>query len=84
MILLLASIILQITSVQISVDCDAKLTFDIHLYQTTFAFVIAMEKNGSYDIIKHFYMKKLMVAQVRAELDEVRGDSASVLKTVYF
>jgi len=43
-------------------------------------------KNGERRIavIKHFYLKKWTVAQIKAELDEVHGDSALALKTVYF
>ena len=43
-----------------------------------------MEKNKFSAVIKHFYLKKWMAAQINAELDEVHGDSAPVLKTVYF
>lgn len=34
--------------------------------------------------IKHFYLKKLTAAQVKADLEENYGDSAPVLEMVYF
>jgi len=34
--------------------------------------------------IKHFYLKKWTAAQIKAELDEVHGDFAPALNTVYF
>ena len=35
-------------------------------------------------MIKHFYFKYWKAAQIKAELDEVHGESAPSLKTVYF
>ena len=43
-----------------------------------------MEKNEFRAVIKHFYLKKWMAAQIKTELDEVHGDSAPALKMVYF
>ena len=34
-------------------------------------------------VIKHFYLKKWTAAQIEAELDEVHGDPALTLKTVF-
>ena len=34
--------------------------------------------------MKHFYLKKWTAAQIRAELDQVHGDTAPTFKTVYF
>nr|XP_033774750.1 histone-lysine N-methyltransferase SETMAR-like [Geotrypetes seraphini] len=50
---------------------------------TTYAFIIEMEKEFR-AVIKHFYLKKWTAAQIKFELDEVRGDSAPALKTIYF
>lgn len=46
--------------------------------------VIKMEKEEFRAVIKHFYFKKWTAAQIKAELNEVHGDSVSALKTVYF
>ena len=35
-------------------------------------------------VIKHFHLKYWMAAQIKAELDEVHGESARSLKIVYF
>ncbi|CAK9827513.1 Histone-lysine N-methyltransferase SETMAR [Anthophora retusa] len=43
-----------------------------------------MDKNEFRAVIKHFYLKKWTAAQTKAELDEVHGDSAPSLKTIYF
>lgn len=43
-----------------------------------------MDKNEFRAVIKHFYLKKWTAAQIKAELDEVHGDSAPALKTIYF
>jgi len=48
------------------------------------AVVVKMEKNEFCSVIKHFYLKKWTAAQIKTELDEVHGDSAPALKTVYF
>jgi len=48
------------------------------------AVVVKMEKDEFHAVIKHFYLKKWTAAQIRAELDEVHGDFAPALKTVYF
>jgi histone-lysine N-methyltransferase SETMAR len=34
-------------------------------------------------VIKHFYLRKWRAAQIKAELDEVHGDSAPALKTIW-
>jgi len=46
--------------------------------------VVKMEKDEFRAVIKHFYLKKWTAAQIKAELDEVHGDSAPTLKIVYF
>jgi len=43
-----------------------------------------MEKNEFYAVIKHFYLKKWTAAQIKAELNEVHGNSVPALKTIYF
>ena len=43
-----------------------------------------MEKEEFRAVIKHFHLKKWTVVQIKAELDEVHGDTAPTLKTVYF
>ena len=43
-----------------------------------------MEKNKFRAVIKHFYLKKWTVAQIKAELNEVHGNSAPALKIIYF
>jgi len=43
-----------------------------------------MEKNELRAVIKHFNLKKLTAAQIKAGLDEVNLDSVSALRTVYF
>ena len=43
-----------------------------------------MEKNEFHAVIKHFYLKKWTAAQIKAELNEVHGNSAPTLKTIYF
>ena len=43
-----------------------------------------MEKEEFRAVIKHFYEKKSMAVQIKAELHKVHGDIASTLKTVYF
>ena len=43
-----------------------------------------MEKNEFRAVIKHFYLKKWTAAQIKAELNEVHGNSAPALKTIYF
>jgi len=43
-----------------------------------------MEKDEFCAVIKYFYLKKWTAAQIKAELDEVHGDSAPALKIVYF
>jgi len=48
------------------------------------AVAVKMEKDEFRTVIKHFYLKKWTAAQIKAELDEVHGDSAPALKTVYF
>jgi len=48
------------------------------------AVVIKIKKDKFRVVIKHFYLKKWTVAQIKAELDEVHGDSAPALKTVHF
>lgn len=42
-----------------------------------------MEKNGFRAVVKHFYLKNWTAAQIKAELDEVHGESAPALMTVY-
>jgi len=46
--------------------------------------VVKMEKDEFRAVIKHFYLKKWTAAQIKAELDEVHGDSTPALRTVYF
>ena len=46
--------------------------------------LVKMEKEEFRAVIKHFYLKKWTAAQIKAELDEVHGDTTSTLKTVYF
>jgi len=48
------------------------------------AVVVKMKKAEFRAVIKYFYLKKWTAAQIKAELDEVYGDSAPALKTVYF
>jgi len=48
------------------------------------AIVVKMKKDEFHAVIKHFYLKKWTAAQIKAELDEVHGNSAPTLKTVYF
>lgn len=43
-----------------------------------------MEKNEFCAVIKHFHLKKWTAAQIKAELNEVHGNSAPALKTIYF
>jgi len=43
-----------------------------------------MEKNEFRAVIKHFYLKKWTAAQIKAELNEIHGNSTPVLKTIYF
>ena len=43
-----------------------------------------MEKNEFRAVIKHFYLKKWTAAQIKIELDDVHGDCAPSLKTVYY
>ena len=43
-----------------------------------------MEKEEFRAVIKHFYLKKCTAAQIKAELDEVHGNTVPMLKTVYF
>jgi len=43
-----------------------------------------MEKNEFRAVIKHFYLKKWTAAQIKVELNEVHGNSAPALKTIYF
>jgi len=42
------------------------------------AVVVKMEKNKFRAVIKHFYLKKWTAAQIKAELNEVRGFYISV------
>ena len=35
-------------------------------------------------VVKHFYLKKWTVAQIKVELGEVHGDTETTLKTIYF
>ena len=43
-----------------------------------------MEKEEFRAVIKYFCLKKWKAAKIKAELDEVHGDTAPSLKTVYF
>jgi len=43
-----------------------------------------MEKNEFRAVIKHFFLKKKTAIEIKAELDEVHGDSAPSYKTVCF
>ena len=43
-----------------------------------------MEKNEFRAVIKHFFLKKKTAMEIKAELDEVHGDSAPSYKTVCF
>ena len=43
-----------------------------------------MKKEEFRAVTKNFYFKKWTAAQAKAELDEVHGDIAPTLKTVYF
>ncbi|XP_014486145.1 PREDICTED: histone-lysine N-methyltransferase SETMAR-like [Dinoponera quadriceps] len=43
-----------------------------------------MEKNEFRAVIKHFYLRKWTAAGIKAELDDVHGESAPALKTIYF
>ena len=42
-----------------------------------------MEKNELRAVIKHFNLKKLTAAQIKAELDYVHGDYVPAMRTVY-
>ena len=46
--------------------------------------LVKKEKEEFRAVIKHFYLKKWVAAQIKAELDEVHMDTAPMLKTVYF
>ena len=48
------------------------------------AAIVKMKKDEFRAVIKHFYIMKQTATQIKAELDKVYGDSAPVLKTVYF
>lgn len=43
-----------------------------------------MEKSEFRAVIKHFFFKKKTATEIKAELDEVHGDSAPSHKTVCF
>ena len=43
-----------------------------------------MEQSEFRAVIKYFYLKKWTAAQIKAELDDVHGNSAPALKTIYF
>lgn len=43
-----------------------------------------MEKDEFRAMIKHFYLKKCMAAQIKVELNDVYGDSIPALQAAYF
>ena len=43
-----------------------------------------MEMEEFRAVVKHFYLKKWTVAQIKVELGEVHGDTETTLKTIYF
>ena len=43
-----------------------------------------MKKTEFRPVIKHFYFKKWTAAQIKAALDEVHGEIAPPLNSVYF
>jgi len=48
------------------------------------AVVVKIKKDEFSSVIKHFYLMKWTATQIKAELNQVYGDSAPALKTVYF
>ena len=48
------------------------------------AVVIKIKKEEFRAVVKHYYLKKWTVEQIKAELDKVHEDTAPTLNTVYF
>ena len=46
--------------------------------------LVKMEKEKFRAVTKHFHLKKWTAAQIKAELDQVHGDTAPTLMPVYF
>ena len=69
------------TLYQFSAESDDYFTFSVRPNEV---FLGKMEKEKFRAVIEHFYLKKWKAAQTKVELDEVHGNTALTLKTVYF
>ncbi|GBM44794.1 hypothetical protein AVEN_148296-1 [Araneus ventricosus] len=77
------SAVKRVTAVKVSVTCIAWFNFHSRLKQETFIHLEKWEKNGFREVIKHFYLKGLTPKEIKAELDDVHGTSATAFAIVY-